>query len=78
MTYLEFSIALSLGFILWAALDFNAVLDLGYKLDAYISLAVGYLALAPSYLRMRIVSQLMLYKMRREFKMYTKPNRKPH
>jgi hypothetical protein len=78
MTYLEFSITIVIALIFWAAIDFDSLLDLGYTLDAYITLAIGYLRILPSYLKMLIATRVMLYKMKREFKIYAKTNRKPN
>lgn len=73
MDTLNLSIAVAVAFIAYLAVDTEAALDLIHKVDGYLTLWWGYLKLAPSYLRMRIITYWTFRKMRREFQIHAKP-----
>lgn len=68
MSFIELNLWLGLGLSIWVLIDIESVLLLGSRIDGYLTLAWKWATIAPSYVRMKIVTYLMWRKMRRQFK----------
>ena len=73
MSLLEFNLWLGLALSIWVLIDIESVLIFGSRLDAYLNLGWKWACFIPSYLRMRIITYIMLRKMQRQFKTQFKP-----
>ena len=66
MTPYHLNLALAVLAVLWAFMHPESLMNLGARLDAYITLGYKWAKIIPAYVRMRITMYLMMRKMRRE------------
>lgn len=66
MTPHHLNLVLAVLAVLWALMHPESLMDLGARLDAYITLGYKWAKIVPAYVRMKITMYLMMRKMRRE------------
>jgi hypothetical protein len=66
MTPYHLNLVLTVLAVLWAVLYPESLMNLGIRLDAYITLGCKWAKIIPAYVRMKITMYLMMRKMRRE------------